>query len=103
MKRVGYLWERLISFENLLCAAEKSRRGKRLRPSVAAFHLDLERQLWRLHEELAERTYRPGPYRTFTIYEPKRRLISAAPYRDRVVRGVRCNRAARATPRRAGW
>jgi hypothetical protein len=45
---------------------------------VAAFHLDLERELCRLHEELAARTYRPGPYRPFTIHEPKPRLISAA-------------------------
>ena len=85
MKRVGYLWAELISFDNLLCAATKASRGKRFRPSVASFHLDLERQLWRLHDELAAGTYRPGPYRTFTISEPKKRLISAAPYRDRVV------------------
>ena len=31
------------------------------------------------------KTYRPGPYRTFTIYEGKTRQISAAPFRDRVV------------------
>src|SRR5262249_9952400 len=32
-----------------------------------------------------EKTYRPGPYRTFVIREPKPRFISAAPYRDRIV------------------
>ena len=84
-QRVGHLWDELISFDNLLRAATKACRSKRFRPSVASFHLDLERQLWRLHEELATKTYRPGPYRTFTIHEPKKRLISAAPYRDRVV------------------
>lgn len=85
MKRQGHLWERLISFEGLLAAAEKACKGKRFRPPVAAFHFDLERHLWRLHQELADKTYRPGPYRTFFIHEPKRRQISAAPYRDRVV------------------
>jgi retron-type reverse transcriptase len=85
MKRVGHLWECLISFESLLRAAEKARRGKRFRPCVAAFHYDLEHQLWALHEELAAKSYRPGAYRTFHIHEPKKRLISAAPYRDRVV------------------
>ena len=54
-------------------------------PSVARFVFDLERELLRLHEELASKTYRPGPYRTFTIYEGKKRQISAAPFRDRVV------------------
>src|ERR1019366_5854029 len=41
--------------------------------------------LWKLHEELSTKTYRPGAYRSFFIYEPKKRQISAAPYRDRVV------------------
>ena len=51
----------------------------------ARFFFHLERELLRLHEELASKTYRPGPYRTFTIYEGKTRQISAAPFRDRVV------------------
>jgi retron-type reverse transcriptase len=85
MKRNSGLWEQVISFEALLCAAEKARKGKRFRPAVAAFHFDQERALWKLHEELSSKTYRPGAYRSFFIYEPKKRQISAAPYRDRVV------------------
>jgi retron-type reverse transcriptase len=75
----------MISFSGLLRAATKAQRGKRFRPSVAAFHFDLESQLWKLHQELADKRYRPGAYHTFHVYEPKKRLISAAPYRDRVV------------------
>jgi retron-type reverse transcriptase len=85
VKRHGRLWPRLIGFANLLEAARKAARGKRARPNVDAFHFGLEPELWRLHDELAAHAYRPGPYRTFTIREPKPRLISAAPYRDRVV------------------
>jgi retron-type reverse transcriptase len=85
MKRYGYLWPQVIDFDNLLRAAEKASKGKRFEPAVVAFHFDLEHQLWRLHDELAARTYRPGAYRTFYLYEPKKRQISAAPYRDRVV------------------
>ena len=77
MKRVGNLWDGMISFENLLRAAEKARRGKRFRPPAARFFFHLERELIRLHDELASRTYHPGPYRTFTVYEGKARLISA--------------------------
>ena len=40
--------------------------------------------------ELLEHRYRPGPYASFTIHEPKRRLISAAPFRDRVVHHTLC-------------
>jgi len=34
MKRHGQLWEQVISFEALLCAADEGRRGKRFRPAV---------------------------------------------------------------------
>jgi retron-type reverse transcriptase len=85
VKRVGNLWPTLTSFENLLRAAEKARKGKRFRPAVAAFHFDLEHQLWSLHDELSTKSYRPGGYRSFFLCEPKKRQISAAPYRDRVV------------------
>jgi retron-type reverse transcriptase len=85
VKRHGHLWEEMISFAALLRASEKARRGKRLRPATAAFECELEKELWKLHAELAAKAYRPGPYRTFTIHEPKQRQISAAPYRDRVV------------------
>lgn len=73
MKRHGHLWANVVSFEALLRAAEEARRGKRFRPAVAAFHFDQERELWKLHEELTTKTYRPGAYRTFFITEPKRR------------------------------
>lgn len=36
-------------------------------------------------------TYQPGAYRHFVIHEPKRRKISAAPFRDRVVHHALCN------------
>ena len=85
MKRQGDLWDRMISFESLLLAAHAAARGKRFKPGVARFVFDLERELLLLHEELTSKTYRPGPYRTFTIYEAKTRQISAAPFRDRVV------------------
>ncbi len=52
---------------------------------MADFHFNLEHELWTLHEELSTKNYRAGAYRTFFIYEPKARQISAAPYRDRVV------------------
>lgn len=78
-------FEALCSWPNLVAAARQARRGKRTHPDVAAFHLELEANLLRLQDELRTRIYEPGPYRAFHVYEPKKRLISAAPYRDRVV------------------
>lgn len=91
MKRKGHLWGALTSFSNLLRAAEKAQRGKRKLANVARFHFDLENELLRLQEELRCKTYQPGKYRTFQIYEPKPRMISAAPYRDRVVHHALCS------------
>lgn len=85
MKRVGNLWPGLISFNSLARAAERARKRNRFRQDVQQFEFDRERNLWQLHDELSSKSYRPRPYHTFTIYEPKKRLISAAPYRDRVV------------------
>jgi len=47
--------------------------------------------LLRLQEELRAFSYSPGPYRQFPIRDPKPRLISAAPYRDRVVHHALCS------------
>lgn len=80
------LYPQIYDFDNLYLAWRRARRGgKRKWPAVAAFEFDLERNLWELHDALAAQTYRPGHYRHFTIYEPKVRRISAAPFGDRVV------------------
>jgi retron-type reverse transcriptase len=44
-----------------------------------------------LREALNAGTYRPGGYRSFYIRDPKHRLISAAPFRDRVVHHALCH------------
>ena len=91
MKRHGGLFDRVVTFENLLLAARKAARGKREKPTVARFEFHLEQELFLLQEELATRDYRPGPFFTFEIRDPKRRSICAAPFRDRVVHHALCN------------
>jgi RNA-directed DNA polymerase len=78
-------YPQVYAFDNLYRAFRQARRGKRDRAEVAAFEFDLEENLLRLQEELATHTYYPGPYRSFYVRDSKRRLISAAPFRDRVV------------------
>jgi len=91
MKRHGYLFDEITSFENLLKAAKKAQRGKRLKDSTAGFNLNLENELLQLQAELQSRAYRIGAYKCFYVFDPKRRLISALPYRDRVVQHALCN------------
>lgn len=90
MKRHGNLFDQIVSFENLLAAERAAYRGKRRRPDPAAFHYHLEENLLLLQQELQTGSYQPGEYRMFWIHDPKRRLISAAPYRDRVVHHALC-------------
>ena len=85
------MFAEITSWENLLLAYRRASRGKRGRPDVAAFEHRLEDNLVALRCELREQRYRPGPYASFYIHEPKRRLISAAPFRDRVVHHALCN------------
>lgn len=85
MKRLNNLWEHITSFDNLLLAYRKARKGKRSREEVAGFGLELEKELIRIQAGLRHQTWLPGTYRIFTIYERKPRQISAAPFRDRVV------------------
>ena len=85
MKTFHNLYSEIASFDNLLLAAKNAQKGKRYQKSVAAFNLHLEEELLRLREELQSKSYQPGSYRSFMIYDPKERMISAAPYRDRVV------------------
>ncbi|MBV6396695.1 MAG: hypothetical protein HFACDABA_02295 [Anaerolineales bacterium] len=70
---------------NLWQAFVKASKGRRSHPSIAAFEYNLESELIQLRDELESETYLPGGYRSFTVHEPKRRKISAAPFRDRVV------------------
>lgn len=91
MKTFKHLYPRICAFENLELAFRKARRGKRGRPDVAAFEVDMDLELLALQEELVAGAYRPGRYRHFTIYEGKPRRISAAPFRDRVVHHALCN------------
>ena len=85
------MYSKLCSWDNLLLAYRKASRGKRGQANVAAFEHRLEDNLLQLQAELLTHTYQPGLYTSFYIYEPKQRLISAAPFRDRVVHHALCN------------
>lgn len=90
-KAYDNLFPDLIRFDNLRQAYRKAARGKRGKPPVAAFELDLEANLLGLQSEVTDHSYRPGGYYSFHIRDPKHRLISAAPFRDRVVHHALCN------------
>ena len=83
----------IFTFENLMAAHEACRSGKQHKRGTIAFEMELGSNIGGLAKELAGKTYRPGRYRTFKIYDPKERTIEALAYRDRVVLMCFCKRA----------
>lgn len=79
------LFKPTLTFSSLLDAHFSARKGKRFRRDVIEFEMNLEGNIIELYNELKNKTYTPGEYLEFVIYEPKKRLIKAAPYRDRVI------------------
>ncbi len=86
MKRLGNLYERIISVENLQLADKKARRGKSASYGVRAHDKNREANILALHEALKNKTYRTSRYDVFTVHDPKERVIYRLPYYpDRIV------------------
>ena len=84
------LFDGIASFSALLKATRRAAAGKRGKQDVAAFLVNQEKEILKLERELCSGRYRPGRYRKIEIFDPKHRIISAAPFRDRVVHHALC-------------
>ena len=84
-RRHDHLFDQIASFQALTLAARQAVRGKRHKPGAAAFMARLEHEVLRLERELLSGSYRTGQYLELVVRDPKRRVVSAAPFRDRVV------------------
>jgi len=85
MKRHSNLWQQLVSFENIFLAFTKAVKGKGYKLYVLEFMKDFEHNILALQQSLINKSYQPGNYTAFFIYEPKKRMISAAPFADRIM------------------
>lgn len=86
MKRIGNLYNSIISIENLQLADKKAQKGKQKQFSVLKHNKNREKNILELHNSLKEENYKTSKYSNFTIYEPKERKISRLPYfPDRIV------------------
>ena len=81
----GCIFEQIVSFDNLLNAAYQCRKGKTKANATLVFFNHLEENIIQLQNELMWGMYQMSPYHHFYVFEPKRRLISAPHFRDRVV------------------
>lgn len=65
--------------------------GKRNKPDVIAFELDLAHNLWDIKDRLENKSYAVLGYRRFMIHDPKDREIQALSYADRIVQHSLCD------------
>ena len=89
-KRHDDLFHRIASFPALRAAVRRAILGKRKKPGASAFMANFEREILRLERELCDGSYSPGRYVEILVRDPKERLVSAAPFRDRVVHHALC-------------
>lgn len=80
MKRIGYLHEQVYDIENIEKADNKARKHKSVRWGILKHDRNKERENQKLSEQLRDLVYETSEYSTFTIYEPKERLIFRLPY-----------------------
>ncbi len=75
----------IISVENLLCAWKEFLLGKKKRKDVQEFQLRLMDNVFNLHSDLQNKTYKHGGYHAFNISDPKPRNIHKATVGDRLL------------------
>ena len=84
-------FEAVYAMENLYSAWHKVSLGKSAKSSILNFYRNLDKNLASIAQDLQNGTYRPGPYNRFLIKDPKERIISASPVRDRIVQHALMN------------
>lgn len=84
-KKYKNLYQQIIAQDNLQSAYKKASAGKKNSHGYLVFKEYAQANLYRLSEELFNKTWQPEPYRNFTIYEPKQRSIGAPTFSDRII------------------
>jgi retron-type reverse transcriptase len=78
-------YDDIISLENLLTAWREFLNGKKKRRDVERFSVNLMDNIFSLHQELTNKSYRHRAYKAFKINDPKPRDIHKASVRDRLL------------------
>lgn len=79
------LFDNITEFQWLKKSFYAASKVKHSRFAVMKFAVDLEMNIVDLQSQLKSNIYKFGPYRSFMVDEPKRRLIESARFRDRIV------------------
>lgn len=85
MRTFNITYDDIIDYENLYGANIDAKKCKTERNEVMRFNMDLDENLIDLYNDLKEKKYKQRGYRLIYITVPKKRLIMALQYRDRVL------------------
>lgn len=80
MKRIGDIYGKICSLENLQLADQKARKGKSWQYGVRVHDLNRAGNIEALHQMLTGKTYKTSEYAIFKVYEPKERDVYRLPY-----------------------
>lgn len=85
MKRKNKLITLIADIDNLRLAFWKASKGKRHSEAVLEYQNHLEQNLLHLRQQILVVRPNVGNYYTFTVYDPKKRLICAADFAEQVL------------------
>ena len=84
-KTIRNEFDKYLSYEKLMEAHKKARKGKGYRNEIIKFNLKQEEYIMWLLEQLKTQKYEHGGYTAFYVKEPKLRKIEKSRYIDRIV------------------
>lgn len=90
-KKHKNLYNLIVDIDNIREAYRKASIGKRSTSGFLIFKEYEAHNINAIREELLDMSYESGKHRVFHIFEPKKRTISALPFRDRIVQHALCN------------
>ena len=79
------LFNKIISQTNLSLAWREFKAGKAKKIDVLEFQKDIRNNIFKLHNELKNKTYKHSAYYSFYVKDPKLRLINKACVKDRIL------------------
>lgn len=85
MKRIGNLYEQTYKLENILSAFNEVCRNTKNKNKSTRFKEYKCIYISRIYNILSSKSYKPGNYNVFTIYEPKPRRIISQNMQDKVI------------------
>lgn len=91
-QKITYCYDDLFHQDNIVTAYKRCIRGKtKFKRDAMIFDRDITYNINTLLDELMSFNYTPQNYYSFTVYEPKERVIYASTFRDKLVQNILYN------------